>query len=399
MFTATSHTLSESQFDQLVAGLYDAATGGRSWVSALTPVQAVFGARAALLHTIDIADGRMLSLDVAGPAMDQIGFDYVSQWEPLDPRKQRVLQLGPAAAGQWLHCQDYLGDEFRQRNRFFRHFMAAAEARHSSIHLIAQDAHTITGFVLELHASRGPLDADERHLAARLGRHVEAALRGHQRYRQLAATHLVGHQLLEAFAYPMWLIGTDRQVQFANAPALALEQQAQRVQRPHGRLRLGDGADDRQLGVLLHTLQGQPHLSRHPLRLKPGPDGAPAWLHLAVLEPQAVMGQAFGAGRCVVATLFSPDQVRALDPFALARMFGLTPTEARVAALLGEGLEPGAIAERLNVRLSTIRTHVRQVLAAMGQSRMTDVVRVLRQGEALWAVPAAPADAPPHDAG
>jgi hypothetical protein len=29
-------------------------------------------------------------------------------------------------------------------------------------------------------------------------------------------------------------------------------------------------------------------------------------------------------------------------------------------------------------------SHMSKVLAAMGQSRVTDAVRVLRQGEALW---------------
>lgn len=92
---------------------------------------------------------------------------------------------------------------------------------------------------------------------------------------------------------------------------------------------------------------------------------------------------AFGQRRCVLATLVDPSHLSALDPVALSQVFGMTPAEARVAALLGEGLEPVAIAERLKVRITAVRTHVSEVLAAMGPSRVTDAVRVLRQGEAL----------------
>lgn len=386
-FKPTSHELSDDGFDRIVSGLYDAATGGGSWNDALMPIQQLFGARAVVLHTTDIVDGRMLSLDVAGPRMHEVSYDYVSAWERLDPRKSRVLQLGMAAVGPWLHCHDAHSDEFKARNPFYRHFLMAAEARYNSMHVTALDERTLTGFVLELHASRGPLDADECELARRLGVHVENALLGAARVRQLAARSMIGHHLLDAFAYPMWLLVTDRGVQYAN-PAAQLAEEAERpLRRTQGRLRLAHAGDDRALSVALHELQSAPHHTRRALRLATPLDGQPAWLHLAVLDPTQVMGLAFGLQRCVLATLFSPAQVGALDPFALAQVFELTPAEARVAALLGAGLEPAAIAERLNVRLSTVRTHVRQVLQALGQRRMTDVVRVLRQGEALWSAP------------
>ena len=351
---ATTHSLSDDGFDRLVANLYEVATGGCTWRSALTPIQELFGARAVVLHTTDLLDGRLHSLVFGGPEMERTAYDYVAAWEQRDPRKQHILSLGPGAIGQWLHCQDYQTETFVQRNAFYRHFFAAHEVRFNSTYLIALYERTITGLALELHASRGPLEADERELARRFGHHIEQALRGYERVRRLAAQSLVGHQLLQVFAYPMWLIDSERGIQYANDPARAVELGEVPVRRQHGRLRLADAQDDRRLTVRLHTLLQAPHHTRSPLRL--GPAGAlaeqSAWLHLSVLEPQQVMGLAFGPQRCVLATLFRPDQVSALDPFALAQMFDLTPAVARVAALLGEGLEPMAIAERLNVRLS-----------------------------------------------
>jgi DNA-binding CsgD family transcriptional regulator len=384
VFSSTASTLTDNGFDRIVSSLYDAATGGCLWRTALDPIQQLFGARAVVLHTTDVVDGRLLSLEFGGPDLERVGYDYVANWERHDPRKQRVLKAGIAAVGQWLHCHEAHDDNFKRHNAFYRHFMAAAEARENSLRLIGLDERTVTVFALELHASRGRLDADERELANRLGLHMERALQGHNRVRRLAAQSLVGHHLLEAFPYPMWLLSPDRGIQYATEAALALERSEVLVRRDQSRLRLARAGEDRQLSVLMHEVLHSAHQTRQHLRLGAGTSDAPAWLHLRLLDPAQVMGHAFGPGRCVLATLFRPSQVSALDPFALAEIFDLTPAEARIAALLGEGLEPAAIAERLNVRLSTVRTHIRQVLEALGQKRMTDVVRVLRQGEALW---------------
>jgi DNA-binding CsgD family transcriptional regulator len=383
-----AHTLSDNEFDRIVSKLYDAATGGADWSVGLEPIRQAFGARTTVLHTLDIADGRVLSLSAAGQGMERIAYDYVADWERRDPRKFRLLKLGQAGVNSWLHCSDEFNDAYRNGNAFFRDFLPACDIRYNSHIAIALDERIVTGFVLELHSSRGPLDADERELARRFGEHMRQALISHARVRRLAAQTLVGHQLLQAFTYPMWLIDSERGVHFANAAALAMEATERPLLRRQGRLRLADTALDRRLSLQLHELMGQPHHTRRPLRLdsRSSAGDDTAWLHLAVLDAREVMGQAFGPHRYVLATLFRPTEISALDPFALAQMFDLTPAVARVAALLGEGLEPAAIAGKLSIRMSTVRTHVREVLAALGQKRITDVVRVLRQGEALWAL-------------
>lgn len=44
----------------------------------------------------------------------------------------------------------------------------------------------------------------------------------------------------------------------------------------------------------------------------------------------------------------------------------LTEREREVLALLGEGLETAAIADRLGISVSTVRTHIRHILATFG---------------------------------
>jgi DNA-binding CsgD family transcriptional regulator len=58
-------------------------------------------------------------------------------------------------------------------------------------------------------------------------------------------------------------------------------------------------------------------------------------------------------------------------------LFDLTPTEARVARSLASGKTVEDIASDGGVSLSTVRTHVRGVLAKTGCGRQVEVVALL----------------------
>jgi DNA-binding CsgD family transcriptional regulator len=58
-------------------------------------------------------------------------------------------------------------------------------------------------------------------------------------------------------------------------------------------------------------------------------------------------------------------------------LFDLTPAEARVARSLASGKTVEAIATEGGVSLTTVRTHVRGVLAKTGCERQAEVVALL----------------------
>jgi DNA-binding CsgD family transcriptional regulator len=81
----------------------------------------------------------------------------------------------------------------------------------------------------------------------------------------------------------------------------------------------------------------------------------------------------------VVALLaFAPTTGRTLDDHEhTARMLGLTPREAQVAAGLCGGHPPKSIAERLTISEETIRVFVRRIYDKLGLKRQAQLVRLL----------------------
>lgn len=84
-----------------------------------------------------------------------------------------------------------------------------------------------------------------------------------------------------------------------------------------------------------------------------------------------------GTPAMVMAFLTTPKAQEPLSPTALASLFNLTPTEARVARLLASGLRPEEVARELGVAATTIAFHLRNVFAKTGTHRQADLVALL----------------------
>ena len=375
--------MNNAVFDVIVADFYRAATGELSWTQALEGVQLAFGARAAVIHPYDAHDGRLLGLHAGGPTLEPALFDYVSQYHLLDPRKQLALKLGPAAVGQWMHCHENFDEAFVAADPFFQNYLVAYDTRYNSNVALPVSNDLLAAFIVELPASRGVLNPDEREVIRRLGVHLLDALRAHQRIRSLMSQALAGHTLLQNYPYPMWLMDGQRHISFANPAAHAEALRANRVALRGERMALVNNRADQRLTECLHLLTRQGNGATAVVDLRATQADAPVWLHLSLLVPDATLG-VFGLQPQVLATLFDPQHISALDTFALAQMFGLTPTEAKVAARLAEGLSAEQIGQLHGTTEGTVRSQIRQVLAKLGAQRLSDVVRMLRQGEALW---------------
>ncbi len=72
-----------------------------------------------------------------------------------------------------------------------------------------------------------------------------------------------------------------------------------------------------------------------------------------------------------------PPDASLLALAALQRQFSLTSAETRLALLVGEGLDPGEIANRLAVSITTVRTHLRRVFDKTGTKRQAELVRII----------------------
>jgi DNA-binding NarL/FixJ family response regulator len=83
------------------------------------------------------------------------------------------------------------------------------------------------------------------------------------------------------------------------------------------------------------------------------------------------------SGPVVCLHLFAEDDDPGIDPHLLRGMFGLTPSESRLAAALASGLSLEATAEREGWTLNSARSYLKTVFEKVGVTRQADLVRVV----------------------
>ena len=90
-----------------------------------------------------------------------------------------------------------------------------------------------------------------------------------------------------------------------------------------------------------------------------------------------------------LAFIMDPDHARntEIDVAALERIYGLTMTEARVAALVAENNSVAEIAERMGSTAHTVRTHLRHIFEKTGTERQVDLVYRLLQSPLALRLP------------
>lgn len=89
------------------------------------------------------------------------------------------------------------------------------------------------------------------------------------------------------------------------------------------------------------------------------------------------------AGRDWVLVTLRDPELDAPDPALLQHLFGLTPTEALVAAGLAQGLDSTELARAMGVQPNTVQSHVKRVLLKSGTRRQSQLVSLILRSAAM----------------
>ena len=81
-----------------------------------------------------------------------------------------------------------------------------------------------------------------------------------------------------------------------------------------------------------------------------------------------------------------PDRIMVFDNARIAKLYGLSRAESRVAALLASGYRLEQAADMLGVAYETVRKHLKQIFSKTGTYRQAELVRILVNGPASLAI-------------
>jgi DNA-binding CsgD family transcriptional regulator len=378
--------MNESQYDDLVGKIYDAAVMPEVWPVFLEQLSEALDSKGTALYLADFA--RRSSTTCSS---DDIPF---VQSVRIDPEKGASYDRYYSSVNVWFeHSSDLaegrlittdrlFSDRELIKTEWYNDWLRPQGYFHAMIgHLLKQDNWAVRLSIFR--AKQQPFSADETALFARLVPHLQRSCRIHKTLCEAQAAQAADVALLNRLPVGVVLFDSAGQALSANRMAETLSCSSDGGFRLNaaGRCVAADRNQSRDLRQLLDRAvesgqSGAMSLRRH------GSDRPLTAVAVALqYRPSAFSGSAPAAALL----LCDPDIAPNLDDKLLTQCYGLSPAEARLAAALLGGQTPSDYAQNRGISDNTVKTQLKQVLAKTGTHRQSELVQLLNTGFGMLA--------------
>ena len=381
----------------VVSGIYEAALEPAKWPQALGHLAEEFGAQSAAAFVVDVSVAEVGFIAVSGldpRALD----DYVAHYAQIDPWNE---YLGKHASGQPIVSQAVMDDRAFERTEFYGDFLRRYGIFHAMGGFVMRSGSLAFLCGVQRSRERGAFAPADLQRMKVLFPHLERAVRMHRRLVQ--AGGLKDGMTAALDRMPLAAILADRfgRAVWLNRPAEDLVRHADGLRLRDGRIEatVNNGVSAELRRLILGTAAvatsgaGAPHahatangdglaqaaeaggllqLPRpwplRPLTVMVTPLAAPGRFADGALD--------FDLARPTALLLISdPERAVQLPTDHLARTFGLTGAEAKLAAALATGTSLTDYAGAARITIGTARWYLKQALAKTGAHRQSELVR------------------------
>ena len=270
------------------------------------------------------------------------------------------------------------------RTDFYNDFMRPF-GLHSVLRLgLSAHGETAAFLMVARPQSKDRFEGDAIDFAARLHPHVIRAFELGQKLTETRPRHDAGEAVLAGSPHALFVLDLTGRILHANPAALSLMQARDVVSAAGGHL----VAAGREPGLCLQRLiaaaastdpaerRGGSMTLTSPARRLPMP--------VTVAPLGAETSLAIQQRPSVLVCVSDPEAASRMSPDHLRDAFGMTPAEARVAALISDGLTLREVAGQLGLSVYTVRGQLARIFEKTGANRQSDLTRLMAAASRPW---------------
>lgn len=346
-------------------------------------------------ETLGAVAGHHLVFEEAGtPETHAFGGDpaafarYIAEFQAVDPRL-RIAQQNPHVI---FSDVDVIDPRTFERSPIYAEFLRHQDFRYTLFFASPVQPGLVLAQALMRPKKLAHFGEEEKRRLERLLPHLRRALRLRWNLQRLRRPRSDLQEAIDRLPSPTLVLDASGRPLCMNRNVRRLLDEKDGLVLNEGRLDATSATASRELAaVLAETLRlGEPtalrslHTVAPPGIVQIPREGGRA-LSLLFLPFGAADHPALGEvprARALV-IIHDPERVLRLNPELIAKVHGLTPTEAALAAALAEGETPVSIAKGRGSSEQTVRTHIKRILEKTGTSRQADLVRLLLAGGAM----------------
>jgi DNA-binding CsgD family transcriptional regulator len=362
------------RFLELIERVYDAVGDNQLWLGIAKHIASVFDSTSVVLKMHSV-DGNVQLLETTDNlVISPKDSEWAEYWHHNDLWVERSLSSGLSKV---VTSQQLVQVAEFERSGFYQDWNRKLGIYHmvGSVFPVA----TNTNGVLGIHRDKraGVYEECDRHSLAQFLPHLQRALRMHHRLAGAIPNQAIELNALNRIGIGALVVDIHCRVLYANSACENILRHGKSISISGGHLGSSDPAITNQLARLvrqsIQTASGKPStpagsfillqqgqlpisVSVEPLR--------PTWGSFAATQPAAMV-------------FICDPETQTPDQKTLRELFGLTRTEATIAAALATGKSPDEIAVAFGIGIGTARSHLKKILAKTGTRRQAQLVALI----------------------
>lgn len=374
----------ESQLLDLIGRLYDAALAPEGLPQVFSQLTELCGAMWTLTSVVPLSGGKALSLQNAEADPERLAL-FNSKYVTPDLNPAMLLLLASRPGEILLREQFYsdrVWEHFDMYQEIYRPIGVGASL--GTVLLRSQQHFVPLGMMRS--KSRGAYEPEMLATLSRVLPHLTRVIQILLRLNDLEARARSDEALWNRLPYGVVLLEDNGRILWSNSAADAIISRSDGLTARGGMLQ-AKGAEDnaallKLIGEAAETATGRgieaggalavPRDARRPLAVLVAPFSIDRTLHNMPVHRPAV-----------VVLINDPDCHPQPPAEMLAKLYRFTRRETALACLLIQGLDLREAADRLDVGMSTVRTHLRQIFEKTGTRRQAQLVSLLLRSVAV----------------
>jgi DNA-binding CsgD family transcriptional regulator/PAS domain-containing protein len=369
--------MTHDEFERLIEAIYTAALDRAQWAQVLPRIGDALGG-AGVLIGVHQAVGRMAWEQTA-----RLDPDCTARFKAQYTQTSVVVQPMPQMiVGEPFPMEAILPARALKKTDFYQDTLKPQGLLHGLNMLLVRQPTGAAVLGLVRAPRQGLYTQEELALLRRLAPHLSRALQIDLRLASTQAQRDSLAALLDHLTTATVLLDATGEILYANAAAETLLARGDGLQGRGGRLLAVHRGSQVALSQAIAAAQScyrDLAIAPSPVVLHRPAGGRPYTALVVPCPPAAVDRAGLDPRAAVMLLLVDPDTAPRQSPTAILQaLYGLTPKEARLAAVLATGPTLAAAAATLHVSLNTVKTQCQAIFAKTDTRRQADLVRLLR---------------------